>query len=272
MLCVLVCVCLCVKAQKLCTFLFTQPARTSTHIHTHIHAHTHKHKYVRAGWGNDEEQFYTDGSNAKIENGTLIIEIREESAPNDANPYTSTRMITKNKYERKYGRIEARARLPGTQSLWSAIWLLGANIDDVIWPDAGELDILEMLGDMPNRMYSAVHGPGYSGEDSVLHKYTLENTNFTDDFHDFQLTWYPDSVKFWVDGILVGITSRSDIEQEGNKWVFDHPFYILINVAVGGLWPGYPDESTVMPQRMEVDYVRVYEENGAAPPQVCLNS
>ena len=207
-------------------------------------------------WGNEEEQYYTDGDNAWIENDRLVIEAREEPAPNGENEYTSARLITADAFEKQYGRVEVRARLPGTQGLWPAIWMLGADIDSVGWPECGEIDIMELTGDDTDTVHQTVHGPGYSGGGAVTDHYDTAG-DFTREFHDFQLTWYEDVVKFWVDGNHVHTVTPSDVGD--NDWMFNDPFYLILNVAVGGTLPGYPDDTTELPQRMEVEYVRVYD-------------
>ncbi|QLG47769.2 carbohydrate-binding protein [Natrinema halophilum] len=207
-------------------------------------------------WGNQEEQYYTNGDNAWVEGDRLIIEAREEAAPNGQNSYTSARLVSENKFEKQFGRVEVRARLPATQALWPAIWMLGQDIDSVSWPDCGEIDIMELTGDDTDTVHQTIHGPGYSGGGGISANYDI-NGDFSQEFHDFQLTWYDDLLKFWVDGNHVNTLTPSDVG--GNEWVFNDQFFLLLNVAVGGLMPGYPDGRTQLPQRMEVEYVRVYD-------------
>ncbi|WP_254523756.1 family 16 glycosylhydrolase [Natrinema caseinilyticum] len=207
-------------------------------------------------WGNQEEQYYTDGDNAWVENDRLIIEAREELAPNGQNPYTSARLVSEHTFEKQFGRVEVRARLPATQALWPAIWMLGQDISSVSWPDCGEIDIMELTGDDTDTVHQTIHGPGYSGGGGISADYSISG-DFTREFHDFQLTWYDDMVKFWVDGTHVNTLTPADVG--GNQWVFNDQFFLLLNVAVGGIMPGYPDERTQLPQRMEVEYVRVYD-------------
>ncbi|GAA0245234.1 family 16 glycosylhydrolase [Haladaptatus pallidirubidus] len=208
------------------------------------------------GWGNNESQYY-QRDNAWLENNHLVIEAREEQVA--GYDYTSARMTTQGKYEKQYGRVDVRARLPQGQGIWPAIWMLGADIGSVDWPDCGEIDIMELIGSDPSTVHGTVHGPGYSGGNSFSGSYSL-NGSFSDTYHLFQLTWYPDAVKFFVDGQHYFTITLYDVQASGYDWVFDDgPFFFLLNVAVGGDWPGYPDASTQFPQRMEVDYIRVYD-------------
>lgn len=208
-------------------------------------------------WGNQEEQYYTNGDNAWVQNDRLVIEARDELAPNGENPYTSARLKTENTFEKQYGRVEVRARLPETQGLWPAIWMLGQDIDSVGWPQCGEIDVMELTGDDPTTVHGTVHGPGYSGGDGISHHYS--GPNFADGFHDFQVAWYPDAIKWFVDGQHYHTVTKDEVQNAGDEWVFDDQFFLLLNVAVGGVMPGYPDWSTDLPQRMEVEYVRVYD-------------
>lgn len=211
------------------------------------------------GWGNNELQYY-QRENAWVENNHLVIEAREEQASDQygSYDYTSARMKTQGGYNKQYGRIDVRARLPEGQGLWPAIWALGSNIDSAQWPDCGEIDIMELTGDDTDTVHGTVHGPGYSGGNSIGGTYN--NGSFADAYHTFQVTWYPDAIKFFVDGNHYFTVTLYEVEDSGYEWVFDDgPFFFLLNVAVGGNLPGYPDASTQFPQRMEVDYVRVYD-------------
>lgn len=207
------------------------------------------------GWGNNELQYYTDRSeNVTVENGFLVITAREESF--EGSPYTSARLITKDKFEQAYGRFEARMRLPWGQGLWPAFWMLGADIDDNPWPGAGEIDIMEYRGQEPSTVLGSVHGPGYSAGEAITKSYTLENDRFDTGFHVFGVEWAPDYVNFYVDDVLYNQITPADVPGE---WVFNKPFYILINVAVGGSFVGSPNAETEFPQTMLVDYVRVFK-------------
>ncbi|ADN02324.1 family 16 glycosylhydrolase [Spirochaeta thermophila] len=209
------------------------------------------------GWGNNELQYYKQ-ENAFIENGVLVIEAREEQVSDEYGTYdyTSARMTTKGKYEFQYGRVEIRAKLPYGQGIWPALWMLGSDIDTTGWPSCGEIDIMELIGSVPNVVHGTVHGPVSQGP-GVGSGYTLESGTFADDFHVFAIEWDPDEVEFYVDDQLYHVVNKDEI---GSDWVFDHPFFFILNVAVGGNWPGAPDDTTVFPQRMEVDYIRVYED------------
>ncbi|MEM6642262.1 MAG: glycoside hydrolase family 16 protein [Bacteroidota bacterium] len=208
------------------------------------------------GWGNNELQYYTDRSeNIKVENGFLVITAREESF--QGSDYTSARIITKDKREFEYGRFEARMKMPWGQGIWPAFWMLGADIDQNPWPGAGEIDVMEYLGQDPTITFGTIHGPGYSGGESVSKKYDLGNSRFDTKFHVFGIEWGPGFVNFYVDDVLYGRLTPEDIP-EGSDWVFDKPFFLLLNMAIGGTLPGSPDQNTVFPQTLIVDYVRVY--------------
>ena len=206
------------------------------------------------GWGNNELQYYTDRpENIKVEGGMLHITALQESFQGSA--YTSARINTKGKVEQQYGRFEARIQLPWGQGLWPAFWLLGSNIDDVSWPQCGEIDIMEYRGQDPSTLIGTVHGPGYSAGESVSKEYDLPNDRFDTGFHIFGIEWGPDYINFYVDDVLYNQITPEDVEGE---WVFDQPFYIILNLAVGGNFVGSPNANTVFPQTMLVDYVRVY--------------
>lgn len=207
------------------------------------------------GWGNNELQFYTDRTeNVKVENGFLLITARQESF-NGAG-YTSARLITKGKLETQYGRVEARIRLPYGQGMWPAFWMLGDdNNGTEIWPNIGEIDIMENRGQEPTKIVGSVHGPGYSGGNAVSKDYVLENDRFDTGFHVFGIEWGPNYINYYVDDVLYNQITPKDVPGE---WVFNRPFYLLINLAVGGDFVGSPNNQTVFPQTMLVDYVRIY--------------
>lgn len=207
-----------------------------------------------AGWGNNEQQYYTDRpENIKVEDGLLHITALRENFQGSS--YTSARITTKGKIEQRYGRIEARMQLPWGQGLWPAFWMLGSNIDEVEWPQCGEIDIMEYRGQDPSTLIGSVHGPGYSAGQAVSKEYVLPNDRFDTDFHIFGIEWGPDYINFYVDNVLYNQITPEDVDGE---WVFDQPFYILLNVAVGGDFVGAVGSNTVFPQTMLVDYVRVY--------------
>jgi beta-glucanase (GH16 family) len=207
------------------------------------------------GWGNSELQFYTDRpKNVTVQNGYLIITALKESF--NGSSYTSARLLTKGKFEQAYGRFEARIRLPWGQGVWPAFWMLGADIDAVPWPAAGEIDIMEFRGQNPSTILGTVHGPGYSAGQSISKSYTLKNGRFDTDFHVFGIEWGPEYVNFYVDNVLYNQITPADVKGE---WVFNKPLFILINLAVGGSFVGSPNDETVFPQTMLVDYIRVYK-------------
>src|SRR5262249_30813502 len=177
-----------------------------------------------------------------------------------ARNYTSARLLTQGKFARRFGRFEARIKLPFGQGVWPAFWMLGENITSVGWPACGEIDVMENIGREPSLNHGSLHGPGYSGGNSLTASFGLpDQGHFSDDFHIFALEWSPNSVKFFVDGAVYESRSPSDVPSDGT-WVFDTPFFVLLNLAVGGSWPGSPDQTTVFPQTMLVDYVRVYSD------------
>src|SRR5215467_1039123 len=220
------------------------------------------------GWGNNELEYYTKRTdNAFLDgNGNLVIKaIKENYTGSDGvtRNYTSARLLTKGYFTQKYGRFEARIKLPFGQGIWPAFWMLGANIDSAGWPTCGEVDIMENVGREPSVNHASMHGPGYSGGNPLTATYSLPNgQKFSDDFHVFAFEWAPGVARFYVDGNLYETGTPADVA--GSKWVFDHPFFILWNLAVGGSFPGNPDSTTVFPQTMVVDYVRVYSDSN--PP------
>jgi beta-glucanase (GH16 family) len=210
------------------------------------------------GFGNNELEFYTNRTeNAYHDgNGFLVIKAIKESYM--GREYTSARLETSGKFERRYGRFEARMQLPRGQGIWPAFWMLGNDIGTVSWPNCGEIDIMENIGKEPTIVHGSLHGPGYSGGNPLGQSYTLPNgQKFADGFHVFAVEWEENVVRFYVDDTLYGTKTPADTPA-GAHWAYDHPFYLLLNVAVGGTWPGAPDSTTVFPQTMTVDYVRVY--------------
>jgi beta-glucanase (GH16 family) len=210
------------------------------------------------GFGNNELEFYTPRTdNAQLDgNGSLAIKVIEESYM--GRDYTSARLESKGQFEQQYGRFEIRAKLPFGQGIWPAFWLLGNDISEVSWPQCGEIDIMEFVGKTPSRNYGSLHGPGYSGGNPLGGTYDLpDGAQFKDDFHVFAIEWEENVVRWYVDGNLFETRTPADVPQ-GHEWVYDHPFYMILNVAVGGAFPGSPDDSTMFPQTMLVDYIRVY--------------
>jgi beta-glucanase (GH16 family) len=214
------------------------------------------------GWGNNELETYTNRTqNARLQDGTLLVQaLKETFAGPDgiARHYTSARVKTQGLFRQTYGRFEARIKIPYGQGLWPAFWMLGDNIGQLGWPDCGEIDIMENIGREPSIIHGTIHGPGYSGGSAISASYALPaDQRFAADFHAFAVEWEPNVIRFYVDGTLYKTTARAGLPSSAT-WVFDHPFFLILNVAVGGNWPGSPDSSTVFPQTMQVDYVRVY--------------
>lgn len=214
------------------------------------------------GWGNNELEYYTDRrENARIEDGNLVIRaIAEKTKGNDGKTYeyTSARLKTRGKFAQKYGRFEARIRIPYGQGLWPAFWMLGDDFDKVGWPQCGEIDIMENIGKEPAVVHGSIHGPGYTTD--IEAHYTLPGgQKLADDFHVYAVEWEPNAIRFYIDQTLYVTRTRADLKPN-QIWAFDHPFYMILNVAVGGDWPGSPDQSTTFPQVMLVDYVRAYRQ------------
>jgi beta-glucanase (GH16 family) len=204
---------------------------------------------------NRELQYYRRENAVLDGGGNLVITARSEPFMNQA--YTSARMNTAGVFQQTYGRFETRAKLPAGQGFWPAFWLLGGNIGQVGWPTCGEIDILENIGREPTTNHGSLHGPGYSGGGALTAPYRLTGgATFTADFHVFAVEWEENVVRFYVDDRLYLTRTPSDLGTR--QWVFDHPFYLILNVAVGGTFPGAPNATTVFPQTLVVDYVRVY--------------
>ncbi|GAB3569831.1 hypothetical protein GCM10027445_22250 [Amycolatopsis endophytica] len=209
---------------------------------------------------NHERQYYTAGAaNAALDgNGHLVITAKREN-PAGYNcwygpcEYTSARLNTAGKFTQTYGHFEARMKLPRGQGMWPAFWALGNDIGSNGWPNCGEIDFMENVGFEPNTVHGTIHGPGYSGAEGIGAYYN--GPNFSDDFHTYAVDWAPDRISWYVDGALYQTRTPADLG--GDRWVFDHPFYLIVNLAVGGYWPGDPDGSTQFPQQLVVDYVRV---------------
>lgn len=218
------------------------------------------------GWGNEELQYYTnDIENAYHDGaGLLVIKTIKKDLPLSFNcwygqcHYTSARLITKQKFDRKYGRFEARIKIPRGQGIWSAFWMLGNNIDTVGWANCGEIDVMENIGREPSIVHGTIHGPGYSGANSIGAPFSLPNNQkFADDFHVYAAEWTENKIDFYVDANLYKTITPQDLPA-GKQWVYDHPFFMILNLAIGGNWGGAPDDTTVFPQTMLIDYVRVY--------------
>jgi hypothetical protein len=210
---------------------------------------------------NGELEYYTNNKNATMDGaGDLSIEARKETpAENPGSQYTSGRINTANKFAFTYGHAEARIKVSGTQGLWPAFWMLGANFPTVGWPRSGEIDIMEHVGKVPDSVYSTLHAPAYNGGNGDGSPYTVAGTDFASAFHTYGVDWDASHMTFYVDGNAFFTLNKADVEATRGPWVYDHPFYIILNNAVGGDWPGAPDATTVLPQKMLIDYVRVYQ-------------
>jgi beta-glucanase (GH16 family) len=211
------------------------------------------------GWGNNELEYYTSRpQNVFLSSGNLIIEARKEKY--NGSDYTSTRITTQDKKEFTYGRIDIRAKLPVDHGLWPALWMLGGNISSVGWPKCGEIDIMELIGKNPSQVVGSFHWKKANGtEGTANNSFKLSSGNFSQKFHVFSLVWSRDSLKILVDDTPYVKASRQDLSD--GAYPFDKPFFLIFNVAVGGDWPGPPDQTTHFPQHMFVDYVRVFQKN-----------
>ena len=215
------------------------------------------------GWGNNELESYT-ARPANVQNlgGNLIITAVKEDytgADGIARHYTSARLQTKGLISQQYGRFEARIKIPRGQGIWPAFWMLGDNIDTAGWPACGEIDIMENIGKEPSIVHGTLHAPGYPPEGYTSAYTQPSSQSLADDFHVFAVEWEQQQIRLYVDGILYGTDTPTGSPQP-NSWPFDsQPFFMLLNLAVGGDWPGNPDSTTQFPQQMLVDYVRVYQ-------------
>ncbi|HLP95152.1 MAG TPA: family 16 glycosylhydrolase [Saprospiraceae bacterium] len=208
------------------------------------------------GWGNNELQYYRE-DNTSLVGGHLVITAKQQQF--GGRQYTSSRIVTKGKKNFKFGRIDIRAALPEGQGLWPALWMLGSNIDAVSWPACGEIDIMELTGNLPNRVVGTVHyGANVSQHQYISQsKYLSGNDNFQDEFHVFSINWVADKIEFLVDDEVYHTITPANLN--GAAYPFNKPFFFIFNVAVGGNWPGSPDATTAFPQHMIVDYVRVFQ-------------
>ena len=224
-----------------------------------------------SGWGNNERQYYTNSTSNAVHDGqgNLVITARRENPANyqchyGRCEYTSARLLTAATFTQAYGRFEARIKIPRGQGIWPAFWMLGNDMGSVGWPNAGEIDIMENIGREPNTVYGTIHGPGYSGAGGITGSRTIA-APLADAFHTYRVDWEPNSIVWYLDGVEYHPVDPAP--RGGNRRVFDHPFFMILNVAVGGNWPGYPDGSTQFPQQMLVDHVRVsgYTSGGGEP-------
>lgn len=223
------------------------------------------------GWGNQEKESYTNSAENIALNGEGQLAIVARRAPAGLTcyygpcRYTSAKIKTQGKVTAKPGRVEARIKLPQGQGLWPAFWMLGARFPATKWPDCGELDIMENHGHAPNQTSSAIHGPGYFGKTPFVHGEELAKGTFSEDFHVFAVQWDSTRIQFFVDSALRYTVSRAEVTHYG-AWVFDQPFFVVLNLAVGGTFDGDPSSDVIFPATMLVDYVRVYTATARAVP------
>ena len=212
------------------------------------------------GGGNNELQYYVT-NNVRVKDGLLFIEARKErySGPEGTREYTSSRIRTRFKGDWKYGRFDIRARLPKGRGMWPAIWMLPTDNVYGGWPNSGEIDIMELVGHESNKVHGTLHyGDPVKGHDYKGTHYMLAAGTFADDFHVFRLDWEPDVMRWYVDGKPYQTQTNWRTRTKTFPAPFDQRFHLLLNLAVGGNWPGNPDKKTVFPQAMVADYVRVY--------------
>lgn len=212
------------------------------------------------GWGNNELQYYTDqrAENARVENGKLIIEARKEDYK--GNKYTSARLLTQGKQTWRYGRVEAFAKLPKGVGTWPAVWMLGENIGTAGWPRCGELDIMEHVGYDEGVVHGTAHTLDYNHTKGTQKEGKVTIANVTSDFHLYAIEWSGTQIDFFVDDQKYYSVARSVLGGSESQWPFDQPFFLILNIAVGGNWGGQKGvDEKIWPQRMEIDYVRVYQ-------------
>lgn len=211
------------------------------------------------GWGNQELQNYTNGSNAEVTDDILIITARKVNDNMVAGSYTSTRIVTKGKKEFQYGKIEIRAKLPAGKGIWPAIWMLGSNLNSAGWPACGEIDIMEYVGYEPNVVHATIHTTSGSGGNGNGSSYNLSSCE--EEFHNYGILWNEDKIQFYIDSTDNIIHTYSPAVKTAANWPFDQPAFFILNVAVGGTWGGAQGiDNSIFPQSMEIDYVRVYQE------------
>ena len=215
---------------------------------------------------NHERQYYTNSTSNAVHDGqgNLVITARRENPGNyqcwyGRCEYTSARLNTSGRFTQAYGHFETRLKMSRGQGMWPAFWLLGNDIGNVGWPQSGEIDIMENVGFEPSTVHGTIHGPGYSGAGGIGAGYSIGGA-FADGFHTFALDWSPNRLVWSVDGNVYQTRTPADLG--GRQWVFDHPFFLILNLAVGGYWPGDPDGSTQFPNTLTVDYVRVTTDSG----------
>ena len=220
------------------------------------------------GWGNEELQFYTEGAaNAALDGaGNLVLTARPLDPLSAVQTcwygpcsFTSARLISANKVTLEFGRVEARIQVPGAGGVWPAFWMLGANLSDVGWPQSGEIDVMEFVGNSPTQIIGTIHGPGYSGAGSFGGILDL-GSPIADQWHKVAVEWSPGRIAWEVDGTVYHGAVPADVAP--NAWVFDHPFFLVVNLAVGGNLGGDVSDDLRQPQEYRLDYIRAYELSG----------
>lgn len=221
------------------------------------------------GWGNGEAQYYTSRpENSRVENGLLVIEARQEKY--EGSYFTSARMLTKGLREFKYGRFEARLKVPAGAGLWPAFWMLGAHFDRHSedpanhWPFVGEIDIMEYIGREPDLIIGTIHGPGYAGAIGIT-KWNRQDYPIADDFHTYAIEWNEEGISWFYDGEHYSTLTRDVVGDR--EWAFDHEFFFILNLAVGGHFPGPIALDLEFPVNLYVDYVRVYQPTAEPAPE-----
>ncbi|MDE2996928.1 MAG: glycoside hydrolase family 16 protein [Bacteroidota bacterium] len=214
------------------------------------------------GGGNNELQYYTKRDlNSRVENGILILEAHDETftGPEGTRQYTSAKILSRGKGDWAYGRFDIRAKLPTGQGIWPAIWMMPSHSDYGGWAASGEIDIMEIIGSAPDRLHGTIHFGGSWPRNVSAGAHTdLPTRSLHEDFHVYTIEWKEGEIRWFIDGVQYGRQTEWYTLGHAYPAPFDKPFYLIMNVAVGGNWPGSPDASTAFPQRMEVDYVRVY--------------
>ena len=214
------------------------------------------------GWGNQELQYYTDDTGNAALDGASHLAIAAGRADPQADghryggcAYTSARLVSKDQVSFRYGLVQARIKIPRARGIWPAFWMLGQDFDGTGWPQCGEIDIMEHFGTGPAVVHGAVHGPGYSGSGGICGSRTL-GSSLGNDFHVYSVSWEPGRIRWYVNDKLYHSVTPADLR--GKRWVFDHDFFLLLNVAVGGTASQDPDRSVSFPQVMLIDYIRIY--------------
>jgi beta-glucanase (GH16 family) len=222
-----------------------------------------------SGWGNNELQTYTRAAeNAAVASDPEAVDgkalvIRALKQPDGS--YTSARLKTLGKFATVYGRVEARLKMPNGKGIWPAFWMMGENIAAVDWPACGEIDVVEVINADPNKVHGTIHGPGYSGANGITGTTTLPSGTLDQAYHVYAIDRSPDKIVWSFDGVVYHTATPTALPP-GTRWVFnDTSFFMILNLAVGGNWPGYPDDSTPFPQTFAIDYIRVYAPENEKP-------